>query len=391
MTDTLIPTPAALQAEYEARKVCRWYKYYPDEGPYRRSLYPKHVAFFKAGATWRQRLFLAANRCLTAETLISTVDGPRTMGSLYEAGQPFHVWAWDVEEATRVNALASAPFKKPSIADCYRITMDDGRWIEGSSEHRILDDDANWVTIADLWLDPNIIQNVSSVGGCRIVSVEGIGARTVYDFTVPDYACYLAAGLVHHNSGKTDAAAYEMTCHLTGHYPHWWEGKKFDHPVECWASGDTSGTSRNIIQVALLGSLAGLDQRKWSGMLPPQMVYDFTRKQGLPSAVSSIWVRHKSGGLSTLDILSYDQKREAFQGTAKHVIWLDEEPPDEIYGECLIRTMTTGGLLVVTMTPLMGLTPFLSEWLSRSALEVLGPDGTSQLTHAHSAVFGERG
>lgn len=252
MSSSYLPTPEAVKAERAARQICRWYAYYPESGPFRRDLYPKHTAFFRAGKDWRQRLFLAANRI-----------------------------------------------------------------------------------------------------------------------------------------GKTDVAAYELTCHLTGIYPRWWAGKRFDRPTECWAAGDTSGTARDIIQVALLGPLTTLDRREWSGMLPRQLVYDYSRKQGLPSAVHSIWVRHKTGGLSSLDIKSYDQKREAFQGTAKDAIWLDEEPPDDIYGECLIRTMTTGGLLMVTMTPLMGLTPFLSEWLNRSQLEVLASDGSSQLTPAHAAVFGE--
>jgi phage terminase large subunit-like protein len=84
---------------------------------------------------------------------------------------------------------------------------------------------------------------------------------------------------------------------------------------------------------------------------------------------------------------SYDQKREAFQGTTKHVIWEDEEPPPDIHGEALIRTMTVNGLMIVTMTPLMGLTPFLSEWLERSTLEVI-EDGVSVLRPAHVHVFG---
>jgi len=37
-------------------------RYYPDEGPHRRELYPKHLEFFKAGATRRERALLAANR-----------------------------------------------------------------------------------------------------------------------------------------------------------------------------------------------------------------------------------------------------------------------------------------------------------------------------------------
>ena len=35
---------------------------YPDEGPLRRELYPKHIAFFKAGATHMERAAIAANR-----------------------------------------------------------------------------------------------------------------------------------------------------------------------------------------------------------------------------------------------------------------------------------------------------------------------------------------
>jgi uncharacterized membrane protein YebE (DUF533 family) len=48
-----------------------------------------------------------------------------------------------------------------------------------------------------------------------------------------------------------------------------------------------------------------------------------------------------SGGLSYLTFKSYDQKRESFQGTEQDVVWLDEEPPQDIYSECLTRTMTT--------------------------------------------------
>jgi hypothetical protein len=36
--------------------------YYPDEGPLRRELYPKHLEFFRAGVEHRERCFLAANR-----------------------------------------------------------------------------------------------------------------------------------------------------------------------------------------------------------------------------------------------------------------------------------------------------------------------------------------
>src|SRR4051812_16043481 len=61
--------------------------------------------------------------------------------------------------------------------------------------------------------------------------------------------CMMAANRV----GKTDAACYEVTCHLTGQYPSWWEGRKFTHPVDVWLSGDTSTTVRDILQKKLFG------------------------------------------------------------------------------------------------------------------------------------------
>ena len=43
--------------------------------------------------------------------------------------------------------------------------------------------------------------------------------------------------------GKTVAGAFETTCHLTGRYPPWWEGKRFDRATESWACGANSQTS----------------------------------------------------------------------------------------------------------------------------------------------------
>ena len=64
---------------------------------------------------------------------------------------------------------------------------------------------------------------------------------------------------------------------------------------------------------------------------------------------------------------SYDQGREVFQGTERHVIWLDEEPPIAVYTECVTRTMSTGaftgGLLMLTFTPLKGMSDVILAYL----------------------------
>ena len=48
--------------------------------------------------------------------------------------------------------------------------------------------------------------------------------------------------------GKTYCGAAETAYHLTGHYPKWWEGRKFTKPIRAWAAGESNDTPRDIIQ-----------------------------------------------------------------------------------------------------------------------------------------------
>ena len=53
--------------------------------------------------------------------------------------------------------------------------------------------------------------------------------------------------------GKTEGiGGFEMALHLTGRYPSWWRGRRFDRPISAWAAGDTGKTSRDILQTKLL-------------------------------------------------------------------------------------------------------------------------------------------
>ena len=152
--------------------------------------------------------------------------------------------------------------------------------------------------------------------------------------------------------GKTEGVGgYELTLHLTGNYPNWWVGKSFDHPVKAWAAGDTSQTVRDIIQTKLLGPPGEYG----TGLIPGDKIVNTKNKAGsVPDTVESIAVKHVSGGISHLGLKSYDQKRKSFQGTEQDIIWLDEECNLGIYAECLIRTMTTNGIIMCTFTPLSG-------------------------------------
>lgn len=172
-------------------------------------------------------------------------------------------------------------------------------------------------------------------------------------------------------TGKTDAASFEVTCHLTGIYPHWWKGRRFNGPTEWWAAGDTATTTRDILQLALYGPMKEAPR---TGMIPAHLIAHITPKNSIPMGIETIWVKHISGKMSTIQFKSYDQKRDAFQGTSKN-IWFDEECPQDVYTEALLRTLTmeiggerTSGIMIVTFTPVEGLTPFVQSWLENAVM-----------------------
>lgn len=172
--------------------------------------------------------------------------------------------------------------------------------------------------------------------------------------------CFMAANRV----GKTEGGGgYETVLHLTGLYPDWWDGYRFERPIDAWAAGDTRETVRDIIQAKLVGTEA----RPGTGLIPGALLQDRVKRQNGGGALDYITVKHYSDGvfdgLSRLGFKSYDQRRESFQGTEKDLIWLDEESDEGIRAECLLRLMTTHGLLIETYTPLRGLTPTVLKYL----------------------------
>lgn len=165
--------------------------------------------------------------------------------------------------------------------------------------------------------------------------------------------------------GKTESVGgFEVSCHLTGQYPAWWPGIKLTRPWDWWAAGDTRETTRDIQQAVLLGK-PGDPSALGTGLLPRESIVG-TSPGFIPNSISSIAVRHVSGWTNTLQFKSYDQGRKAFQGT-KRCVWLDEEPPMDIYTECLLRTTGAGELdwllLLATFTPLEGMSEVVQAFL----------------------------
>ena len=149
--------------------------------------------------------------------------------------------------------------------------------------------------------------------------------------------------------GKTTTAGCELVYHLTGKYPPNWTGKKFSGSSQWWVCGKSAETVRQILQPLLLGKVG-----QFGTGLVPSALLDWTslseaKKAGV--GVNTFRVLHTTGGFSQVEFKTYEQGRQAFEGTERS-IWLDEEPPEDVYAECLTRTLTGDNILMLTFTPL---------------------------------------
>lgn len=205
------------------------------------------------------------------------------------------------------------------------------------------------------------------VGGEKIVAIVPIGYQPIIDTHIPVTNSYKAAGVFHHNCGKTEAGAAEMAMHLTGRYPDWWEGRRFGYPINAWAAGITSESTRDVVQEKLLGPYA--DKEEWgSGYIPKECLLDVSPARSIANAVDSVVIRHINGGQSYLGFKSYEKGREKWQGTAQDVVWLDEECPPKIYSEAMTRTSERNGILFMTFTPLNGYTEVVRSFLTEGEI-----------------------
>jgi len=110
--------------------------------------------------------------------------------------------------------------------------------------------------------------------------------------------CLMAANQV----GKTMCGGAETAIHLTGEYPPWWQGRRFENPVKGWTGAERTEDSKDLIQAELLGS----NGEEGTGWIPKTRLINWTYRQaGVPEVVDKIYVRHVSGGTSELTLKTY--------------------------------------------------------------------------------------
>lgn len=162
--------------------------------------------------------------------------------------------------------------------------------------------------------------------------------------------------------GKTLSGAAEAAMHLTGRYPEWWEGHRFDRPIVMLAGSESYELTRDGVQRLLVGP--PMNEEEWgTGYIPKASIVGTTRRAGVSGAIDSVSVAHVSGGTSTLLLKAYEQGRGKWQANTADYVWFDEEPPEDVYFEGITRTNATMGLIAVTFTPLKGMSAVVARYL----------------------------
>lgn len=176
-------------------------------------------------------------------------------------------------------------------------------------------------------------------------------------------------------SGKSFTVSTEDAYHMTGEYPEGWEGKVFKKATKGWAVCESGALWRGSMQEALLGKVG---EETGTGLLRKDLIIDTKSMPGVPGAIGQILVKHKSGGTSSLTVKTFDMGREKFQAETLDYVIFDEEPPEEVYVECIMRLrgvegIREPGICLMAFTPLKGLSDVVLRYLPNGRFP---PEGT---------------
>jgi len=162
--------------------------------------------------------------------------------------------------------------------------------------------------------------------------------------------------------GKTYCGGAEAAIHLTGRYPDWWKGFRFNKPINMLVGGLTNESVRDICQKELFGDPSD-DKQLGMGTVPKECIGNTTRKPGVPNALDTVLVKHRLGW-SKVSFRAYEQGAKKHMGSRIDLGWLDEEPPEDIWAQYIRGTLATRGILYMTFTPEEGVTKVVHGFIN---------------------------
>ena len=179
----------------------------------------------------------------------------------------------------------------------------------------------------------------------RFVERRALGVRRTYDLTIdhPSHMFVLANGLIVHNSGKTTMGIVDTLIQATPKellparlHPY----KQYECPFYCRImTPDMERTMRPVIHQKL---------QEW---LPKALLKNGEWSRSYMRSSEQLYLECGC----RFDFLAYTMETDKFGGASLHRCLYDEEPPEDIREECLMRLVDTNGDEIFTFTPLQGL------------------------------------
>lgn len=146
-------------------------------------------------------------------------------------------------------------------------------------------------------------------------------------------------------TGKTECGAVECVYLARGIHPFRENKPKTDG----WVVSLSTRVQKDVAQKKVLSYL----DPKWIVGIVMSSGSQVNPENGI---IERILVRNVSGEISTIGFKSVEEGRDKFQGASLDYVWFDEEPPESIYTECVMRVLDKKGDIFCTMTPLLGKT-----------------------------------
>lgn len=92
--------------------------------------------------------------------------------------------------------------------------------------------------------------------------------------------------LAGNRTGKTYCGCIEDAIHLTGVYPNWWEGHRFNHPIIAWVASENYEITRNVLQLKLIGGYSQ-DGGFTNGLIHPSLILRKAMLSGVNCSIDS--------------------------------------------------------------------------------------------------------
>jgi len=150
-------------------------------------------------------------------------------------------------------------------------------------------------------------------------------------------------------SGKTENCAIEVIWHLLGEHPF----LEVPEPPVRWR-----------IHLVNFAKLKEVIEEKFAKYLPESLLWGGSWRTAYNQRFNIL--RLKNG--STVSFTTHRHTIRELEGASLHGVWIDEECPEEQYRAMRFRLLDTNGKILVSATPLDGIT-WLYELVERSAYD----------------------